>query len=834
MAPELTTLLPQLPDQLAHTTRLVLEAPPGSGKTTRVPLALLDADWLQGQKILLLEPRRLAARAAARYMARQLGEKLGKTVGYRVRNDQQVSAQTRLEVVTEGILTRMLQSDPALEGVGLIIFDEFHERSLQGDLGLSLCLEVQQALREDLRLLVMSATLDTPRLTTFLQAPLVQASGQAFEIQMHYAPQPANTPWLKHLKQQILAALQQYSGSLLVFLPGAGEIRQLERQLTESLPAEVLLAPLYGQLPGPAQDQAIAPAPAGQRKVVLATNVAETSLTIEGISVVIDSGLARSPRFDPVSGMSQLITGQISKASATQRAGRAGRLGPGVCIRLWHEADQARLQSETPAEILGADLAPLALELALWGSSDPAQLQWLDAPPAAPYAQALSLLQDLGALDAEGRITPLGKALSRLPLHPRLGHMLLQAMQQGLGGLACSLAALLEARDLLNNSPEVDLQLRLDLLSGRRKGALPARREEVLQAAQQLGELLKVKPAYGPPEAVAEVLALAYPERLAQRRPGQQNGPVRFLLANGRGAVLPEGDPLGQSPWLAVAQLDGNPREARVFLAAALDSSALERISKGHCQWRKQISYNTQTGSVQALQQLHYGALILKSQPLKDLSPEDWAAALCDGLRQQGLPGLKQLPWTPALEQLRARAQFVALNQATQDDNAWPALDDDSLLAELEDWLQPFIGGLKKLTQIQSEQLQQGLEYRIGYSRLQSLQSLAPSHWPVPSGSRIRLAYQGTEVVLAARLQELFGLEDTPRILAGEVPVTIHLLSPARRPVQVTRDLRSFWRETYPEVKKELKGRYPKHYWPEDPLQAEAISGTKKQNRIRD
>ncbi|MGV3526747.1 MAG: ATP-dependent helicase HrpB [Candidatus Sericytochromatia bacterium] len=819
-AVELHTLLPHIAQVLSEGPNCILEAPPGSGKTTRVPLALLEAPWLAGQKILMLEPRRLAARSSARYMASLLGERVGQQVGYRVRHESQVGPQTRLEVVTEGVLTRLLQADPTLDGYGLVIFDEFHERSLQADLGLALCREVQQSLRDDLRLLLMSATLNGDALSALLEdAPVLRAVGRRFPVSLAYAAPPVNTPLWQHVVQSIRRLLAQESGSLLVFLPGVGEIRRVAEALAqESLPEQVSLAPLYGDLSPAEQDRAIQPSPLGQRKVVLATNLAETSLTIEGVRGVIDSGLARTPYFDPISGMSRLETRQISRASADQRAGRAGRLEPGYCLRLWHESDTARMAAELTPEILSADLAPLVLELAQWGTRDPLTLNWLNPPPAQAWLQAVQLLQELGALDKQGGITPHGKELARLPLAPRLAHMVLRGQAEGLGGLACVLAVLLSERDpLAGQTRDSDLILRVQALSGKRSLA-EGRRRPLLQAAEQIAHLLHLKLAFAPLDAVGYLVGLAYPDRLAQRRPG---GEARFRLANGRGAMLDNGDSLARENWLAVAQLDGNPREARIFLAAALSSEQLERLTTGLSQSHDEVHYELNTGRVQARRQQRFGALVLHERRLENPDPALVTQALLQGIRQRGLA---QLPWTPALIQLQARVEVVRRFETD-----WPALDLLSLSENLADWLGPFLGDVRRLESIRSEMLQQGLEYALGYARLQALDQLAPTHWTVPTGTRIRLDYtQGDAPVLAVRLQEVFGLLDTPRLVQGRLPILLHLLSPAQRPVQVTRDLASFWRETYPEVKKELKGRYPKHHWPDDPLQADPVRGIKR------
>lgn len=816
---ELQALLPELIAQLKAHPRLILEAPPGSGKTTQVPLALLrEPAFFQG-KILMLEPRRLAARSAAQYMARLIGESVGQQIGYRVRLDTCIGPNTRLEIVTEGVLTRLLQADQALSDYSVVIFDEFHERSLASDLGLALAHQAQNLLRDDLKLLIMSATLNSERLSQHFGAPVLQTQGRSYPVTLSYAPPPANVYGLRHIEQQVLQTLAQFSGSLLVFLPGQAEIRRLANALESRLPPDVSLAPLYGNLSHQQQDQAIQAAPVGQRKVVLATNLAETSLTIEGIAIVIDSGLERAPRFDPVSGMTELVTRQISQASARQRAGRAGRQAAGACIRLWHASDSARMLAETPPEMLEADLAGLALELALWGSQ-PDELSWLDPPPAQAWQHAQHILQSLNAIDSTGRISEHGRQLVRLPLHPRLAHLLIQAQTAGYAQVGLAVAALLNERDpLAGQTRESDLILRIQALSGQRNA--PANRisplkKSMQQLADRLKLPLKLNELRQPQqlEQVGWVLALAYPERIAQRRPG---GPARFLLANGRGAVLEESDALASSEFLAIAHLDGNPRESKIFLAATLSREQVEQLTRDQQSESTQVTFDMQHGRVKALWQKSYQALILDQKPIQNPGPELIVEALLQGLQQNP----EQWPWTPELKQWVARADLVA-----QHDSSWPRMDQKHLNQDLAEWLAPFLTGISKLSAIKAQHLQQGLEYRLGYQRVTALQERVPSHLEVPSGSQIRLDYsQGPEPILAARIQELFGLLQTPKVLDQQVPVLIHLLSPARRPVQVTRDLHSFWSETYPEVKKELKGRYPKHFWPDDPFAAQAIQG---------
>lgn len=810
----INAVLPELCAALARTPRAVLEAPPGAGKTTRVPLALLDEPWLAGRKIIMLEPRRLAARSAARFMARQLNEEVGHTVGYRIRLESRVSATTRIEVVTEGILTRLLQDDPELAGYGLVIFDEFHERNLHADLGLALSLEIQQALRSELRVLVMSATLDGTRIAQLLHdAPRIISAGRSFPVDVRYVPPSRDTRLENHVASTVRRVLREETGSVLVFLPGAGEIRRTANLLAEHLPADTQLAPLYGDLPGAEQDRAIAPAPAGMRKVVLATAIAETSLTIEGVRVVIDGGLMRTARFDPRAGMTRLVTGRVARANAEQRTGRAGRLEPGMCYRLWPAGEV--LAPHAAAEILQADLAPLALELARWGVSDPTNLIWLDAPPSAAYAQARDLLHQLAALDAAGKITAHGRALAELPLHPRLAHMLLAAGPAE-RGTACDLAALLGERDILRRgaaAPEADLRLRLAALRGLAFGAAEIDSGRARRVRAQADDLRRRQRVDNSPpllDATGRLLALAYPDRIAQARPGQ---PGRFLLANGRGAWLSEQDPLAREPWLAVAELDGDAREARIFQSVPLAQTELETLAADLIETREVVDWDASQAAVVARRERRYGALALTQARLAHPDPAAVTAALLDGIRQQGLACL---PWGAATRQWQARVLFLRRTLG----EGWPDVGDARLLASLEAWLAPYLVGMNRLAHLQTLNLRQALAGLLAYPQQRELDMLAPSQHTVPSGSRVNLDYAQDPPVLAVRLQELFGCTDTPRLAGGRVAVMLHLLSPARRPVQVTRDLAGFWRGAYHEVKKELRGRYPKHHWPDDPLTA--------------
>ncbi|MDS4020928.1 MAG: ATP-dependent helicase HrpB [Candidatus Competibacter sp.] len=820
--------LPKIRAALRDSTALVLQAPPGAGKTTRVPPALLDEPWLAQKTILMLEPRRLAARAAAARMASLLGESVGQTVGYRIRFDRQVSRLTRIEVLTEGILTRRLQRDPALDGVGLVIFDEFHERSLHADLALALCLDSQQSLRADLRLLVMSATLDGAAVARLLgDAPIVTSKGRAFPATRHYLPRDPEGLDLNAVVRAVLAALHQQLGDLLVFLPGGGEIRQVLRRLeAEPTCSSLLLLPLYGDLPEDAQQRAIQPDSEGRRKVVLATSIAETSLTIEGVSVVVDAGWTRVPRFDPRSGLTRLDTVRVSADAAEQRAGRAGRLGPGICYRLWSEAAQTRLRPRRIPEILEADLAPLALELARWGAADAGSLAWLDPPPTGALAQARGLLADLEALDERGRITPTGQELAELPAHPRLAHLLRRGATLGQGALAADLVALLEERDLLRGEHAFggDIAVRLEALQAfRRAGREGARRwqadpaacAQVDRAAGRWRALLKVADdRTTPPDSstIGLLLALAYPDRVARRREG---GADRYQLANGRGARLAAGDPLLNHDWLVAAQLDAGADEGRIWLAAPVEPADLAIHLAARVQAVVEVGWDQRQAAVSARRERRLGALALDGAPLADADPELLRRAMLAGIRRLGLDCL---PWSRELRDWQARVLSL---WNWFPDEGWPDVSDAWLLNHLDGWLAPWLDGITRREHLQRLDLAVALHGLLDHRLRSKLNELAPTHLQVPSGSRPRLRYQpGEPPVLAVKLQELFGLADTPRIANGRIPVTLHLLSPAQRPIQVTQDLRGFWERTYAEVKKELKGRYPKHPWPDDPWTA--------------
>ncbi|OPH57544.1 ATP-dependent helicase HrpB [Paenibacillus ferrarius] len=811
------SVLPQLLEVLSLQPCAVLVAQPGAGKTTQVPLAILKAAWLQDQKILMLEPRRLAARAAARYMSKLLGEEVGNTVGYRVKNDTRVGPNTRIEVITEGVLTRMLQSDPALEGVGIVIFDEFHERNLHGDIGLALSRQTQSLLREDLRILIMSATIEAEPVAAMLDnAPIIQSEGRVFPVSTHYL----TSKWSGRLEvpvvKSIQQALQENEGNILVFLPGAAEIHRVASQLAAlKWGKEIEIALLYGNLSQEAQDRALSASDEGCRKVVLATSIAETSLTVEGITVVIDSGLMRVPRFSPRTGMTRLTTVPVSVASADQRRGRAGRLGPGVCYRLWTETEQRQLPPSSTPEIREADLAPLALELAAWGVPDPAALVWLDPPPAAAYQQARDLLVQLGALHENGGLTPHGKRLASLGLHPRLAHMVLQAIPLELGTLACELAVMLGERDFMRAAAErdADVRTRIEVLWRAAQGEQRADVDfglcrRIAAEAKVLMQALGISPSAQRASASGMLLAFAYPDRIAQRR-----STGKFLLSSGRGAALPDLQPISAERYLVAAELDDNGAESRIYLAAPIQEDELLDLFADRLQQEQEVLWDHAMGTVRAKQRLRLGAIIMKESQLQEPNPELVVQAWISGIQAESL---ELLPWTRSARQLQERVNFLH-----RFDDQWPDMREETLLAGAAEWLGPHLYGLKSKGALGRLNLTSILEEMLTWEQRRWLEEWAPTHIQVPSGSRIPVDYSVSEAPsIAVRLQEMFGLADTPRIAKGRVAVTVHLLSPAQRPVQVTKDLASFWREAYFEVKKDLKGRYPKHYWPDDPMAA--------------
>jgi ATP-dependent helicase HrpB len=819
----ITPLLPQIAASLATHPRLVLEAPPGAGKTTQVPLALLDADWLAGRRILVLEPRRIAARAAAGFMARQRGEAVGATVGYRIRFESRVSAATRIEVLTEGILTRLIQDDPELPGVGAILFDEFHERHLHGDLGLALALDVQAQLRPDLRLVLMSATLDGARLAQFLDAPRLTSEGRGFPVRITYPPRQGTEPPEAQLKRAVQLALAETEGDVLVFLPGQREIAQAERLLSPLCDARLVLVPLHGELALERQNEALQPDALGRRRIVLATNVAESSVTLPDVRAVVDSGLAREPRFDPNSGFSRLETVAISQASADQRAGRAGRVAPGVCYRLWPQSQ--RLELARRPEIAQVELSALLLELRSWGD---AALRFPDPPPPGALAQAEELLRQLGALDADGRLTAPGRGLLGLGAHPRLAAMLLAARDDRARALACDLVALIEARDPLRGEARRrdDLASRWQALAAFRQRRAPPEADRgalaaIDQAATQWRRRMRVDAFVdtAPAHALGDLLAHAFPDRIARQLPG---APRRYQLANGRGARLYDDSVLFGEPWIVISELRLDEGDSLIQRAAPVDEASLMREFPERFVDEERMRWDAEARAVIAERVRRFDRLVLDTRMIGKPDAARCRQALLDGVRALGL---EALPWSEAQRQWRAR---VAALREWMPELGLPDPSDNALLASLDDWLGPFLDGKTRLAQLGSDELGEALRAPLDHAQRQALERHAPTSIAVPSGMERRIDYGGEGgPVLAVKLQELFGLADTPRIAAGRVPLLLHLLSPAGRPLQVTQDLRGFWERTYPEVRKEMKGRYPKHPWPDDPWSAKATHRAK-------
>lgn len=813
-------VLPELRGRLAGCGLLVLSAETGSGKTTIAPLALLDEPWLAGKKIVILEPRRFAARMAAKRMSDIAGDRVGGLVGYRIRFDTAAGPQTRIEVVTEGVFLRMIQQDPELSGVGLVIFDEFHERSLTADLALAFCLDAR-TLRDDLRILIMSATMDSGRAAKFLgDAPVVAGQGRCFPVTVRYLPRPSHDHLVQRTIRSINHALAGHEGDILVFLPGAGEIRAVQEQLGDT---DALCLPLYGNLPQNQQDRVFEQT--GVRRLILSTPIAETSLTIEGVSVVIDSGLVKVPCFSPATGLTALNAVAVSKASAEQRAGRAGRLGPGTCYRLWTEAEHHSRPEFLPPEIVGADLAPLLLETLRWGVADPGELQWLDPPRQGQINQARELLTRLGAVDGKGMLTDAGRRIGALPLHPRLALMLLKGRESGNGALACRLAALLQNRDLFRGGSDqsVDIEDRLDILrlyemgeirTVRGRGADPDLCRQALQEAEQYQRLLGETTGKIDFHESGNLLAHAYPDRIAHRK----KGTGQHLLSSGRGVILPAGDHLHRADFLVAASLDAGKKQGRIFLAAAL---AREDILQYHAHLltsEERVAWNAT--QVEAVRVQLLGSLELEREPLQHPDPQRIRQCLLDGVRQAGIGCLG---WHKKARELQARMQSAHFWAP----EAWPGVSDEHLAGDIA-WLEPYLDGVAGLKQLGRVDPHPILLSFLSWEKRQKLDQWVPECFQVPSGSKIRLRYQpGEPPVLAVRLQEMFGATETPTVYGGKVPVLVHLLSPAGRPIQVTRDLAGFWQNTYHEVRKELKGRYPKHYWPDDPFTAQAT------NRVR-
>ena len=806
-------VLPGITGALSGNNAAVLVAPPGAGKTTRVPLALLDEPWAKDRKILLLEPRRLAARAAAARMASTLGEQVGDTVGLRVRFGSKITKHTRIEVVTEGVFTRLVLDDPSLDGIAAVLFDEFHERSLDADLGLALACDVQQGLRPDLKLLVMSATLDGARVAALLgDAPVVESEGRAFPVETRYLGRDPRSPIERQVADAVERAMRAGQGSLLVFLPGAGEIRRTEALLTERVTDDnVDIVALYGALDAREQDRAISPSPPGRRKVVLATSIAETSLTIEGVRVVVDSGLSRVPRYEPDVGLTRLETVRVSRAAADQRRGRAGRTEPGICYRLWDEPQTGSLEPFTRPEILSADLSSFVLDLAQWGAADPAKLAFLDPPPQAALSEARTLLAELGAIDSNGLITEEGCKLRGLPLPPRLARMVVDAAAEGAGVLAATIAAVLTERGL--GGDDVDLQHRLDQFRRDRSRRAEEARAMVKRWADAIGSNDK-----GGEQSCGSLLALAYPDRIAKSRGG---GAGAFLLANGRGGAVNPASSLAREPFLVVAELSGAAAAGRIVLAAPIMLTEIEARFAGEIEDDETITFDTASASLRARRSRRFGALTLAEQAKQVAPDSESARLLAEGIARLGV---EKLPWSKAQLQLRDRVMF--LRGAEGDE--WPDLSDAALASTVAEWLAPFLAGKTALSQVGTDDLAAALDALLPWHLRKRLDAEAPTHFTAPSGSHVPIDYEAQEgPKLAIRVQELFGLGVHPAIAGGRVPLLIELLSPAHRPVQLTRDLPGFWRGSYKDVRTELRGRYPKHPWPDDPLTAPATRRAK-------
>lgn len=814
----IAAIVPEVRELLASQNTVILHAPPGAGKSTLLPLTLLEEKWLDGKKIVMLEPRRLAASSIAYRMSDMLERPIGHTVGYRIRFDNKVSENTRLEVVTEGILSRMIHRDNALEEVGIVIFDEFHERSIYSDLGLALCREIQQILRPDLRILIMSATLETDPLSRLLSAPVIKSEGKIYPVKIKYQGENDTRFIPEMCVQTILKAYKENTGDILVFLPGQGEIKKAAALLKEKR-LDLKTHLLYGQLPHAKQQAAIRPDPSGKRKVVLATSLAETSLTIEGVQVVIDCGFTRSSRFDPNTSLTRLVTTPVSQDAADQRAGRAGRLGPGVCYRLWSKATQHQLAPFRTPEILEADLSVLVLELAKWGAKDVSQLAWLTPPPKGAVSQALELLEELGALE-NGKITAHGEKIYRLPCHPRISHMLLMSQSDGLETLATDIAAILEEKDPLDEASGLDINKRVEYLRRYRQRPFKRKRlEKIEKIAETYRKILQIKADNGlfDPLASGLLLAHAYPEKIASARPGNQ---AQFQLANGKIASMSHRDDLAHSPWIAIAQMDDREKMGKIFLAATLDPKDLKPLIRK----MEKIIWDSKNGRLIAQEVWKIGQIVLQSLPLKNPDREKTKAALLSAVKSEGR---QLLNFSNEVEQWQNRVLSLRRwNGALQ----WPDVSTETLLGNCEEWLTSYLEDIKSAEDFRRLDLLKILSYSLPYEQSLELEKLVPTSIEVPSGSRIKLEYgnHGEPPILAVRLQELFGLAETPTVNEGKVPVVIHLLSPGFKQVQVTTDLASFWNNAYHDVRKDLKRRYPKHYWPDNPREAEAVRGVKR------
>lgn len=797
-------ILPPLAQALERGNRAVVSAPPGAGKTTLIPLYLLDQAWRGDGRIILLEPRRLAARAAASRMAALLGETVGDTVGYRMRLDNRVSAKTRIEVVTEGVFARMILEDPELSSIAAVLFDEFHERSLDADFGLALALDCQAALRDDLRLIVMSATLDVQRVAELMDnPPVLESAGRSFPIDIRHRDRPGTERIEDTVTSAILEAHANENGSILAFLPGQAEIRRVAERLEGRLPASTLIAPLYGNLSQAEQDQAIKPAPAGTRKVVLATSIGETSITIDGVRIVIDSGLQRLPVYEPATGITRLETTRVSRASADQRAGRAGRTEPGIAVRLWHAGQTAAMPAFTPPEILASDLSGLVMDMAHWGVTDPAALSFIDPPPAAALTEARSLLISLGALDSQGHLTAKGKTMRGLGLPPRLAAMTLAAALEGQGKSACEIAVLLTEQGLGGNDIDLDERLRR-FRSDRSERASAARK-----LAERLARDLPKGTTSPSPPLAGPILLHAFPDRIALKR----GAPGRYVMANGRGAELAQTERLAASDMLVIADLTGRAAQGRILSAAEIRLTNVEDVLPEAIIQGDESFFDSASGQVRARRVKRIGAIVLEETPLAKPSGEAATRALAEGLRQLGL---ERLSFSKSAEQLRQRIGFLYRSLGAP----WPEMSDEALLDRLEDWFIPYQTGVRSFAEISSGGLMDGLKALVPYELQRDLDRLAPTHFTAPTGMNHPIQYDGDEPKLTIRVQELFGLKTHPTIGGGRLPLLLELTSPAHRPIQTTRDLPGFWAGSWSDVRADMRGRYPRHPWPEDPTQA--------------
>ena len=811
-------VVPEVREKLTCNNTLIVNAPPGAGKSTLLPLALMEEQWLDGQKILMLEPRRLAARTIAARMSDLLGTKLGKEVGFRIRFENRTSENTQIEVLTEGILTRLLHSDNSLQGVGMVVFDEFHERSIHADIALALCREAQQVLRPDIRILIMSATLDMPKLTELLNAPVVVSQGRQYPVEIIHTETRDDFMIGEFTAQTIIQASKEKEGDILAFLPGEGEIRTCEEILRKKTKG-IAIHPLYGMLPQGKQFAAIMPDRNGKRKIVLATSIAETSLTIEGIKVVVDCGYGRTSKFDPKSSLSRLETVQISKDSADQRAGRAGRLSPGTCYRMWSKATHQRLAEHRTPEIEEADLAPLVLDMAKWGIADANELSWLSPPPKANLLQAYDTLEQLEALDS-GKLTEHGKRIHALPCHPRIAHTLVLAKEEELLDLACDVAAILEERDPLPKDSGIDINLRIDALRrARRDKRLGKKMQRIEKVSASYRKMFDKEEDNTPvnPYETGLVLTFAYPERIAFARPGNN---AQFQLANGRYAMAGHRDDLAHEEWLAVAHVDARDGTGKIFLASPLNPQDLAPYVKQ----KETIVWDSKSGVLKTALEMRIGSIVLQSRSLPDPDPELVEKALCEAIRKEGLSLLR---FDDKVEQWQNRVLSL---RAWHPNSNWPDVSTSSLLKTNEKWITPYLSGIRKEEDFNRLDLVEILNSSLSWEQQQSLANLAPERIEVPSGSNIKIKYlaNGDAPILAVRLQEVFGLAETPTVNQGKTQLVMHLLSPGFKPVQVTSDLRSFWDNAYFEVRKELKRRYTKHAWPDDPWSAEAVRGVRR------